>query len=207
MLPLLLFLAVTADRLVPVMFGNQWTGTIGPLRVLAITGMLRSVSRPIGAANEALGFVWYQTLIQCCTVALIVVGIALLAPWGLTAAAMGVLGATIVHTALNMNMLVRFTPIAWSDLARSVGPSLATSAAVAGAVTAAHVAAVSGGVTRAGYLMTIDVATACVSYFALLLWTPFASVADVVQESVDDLVPWVRRVLPFGVLRPSGHAG
>jgi hypothetical protein len=160
------------------------------------------MSRPISAANEALGFVWRQVAIQVSGLTVLLVGIALGAQWGLTAASFGVLVASTFGVFLNCRMLVRFTPVTAQDIWRAAWPSWVTAAILGVVVAAAHFALERGGVTRPGLQFTGDVVVASITYPILLIWTPFRSVAKVVRESVDDLVPWVARAFPFGSLRP-----
>jgi O-antigen/teichoic acid export membrane protein len=200
--PLLMFVAVSADRLVPTLFGDQWGPAIGPLRVLAVSGMARSMARPIYAATEALGYVWRQVALSIVSLSVLVTGIAVGSRWGLTAASLGVLCATFLNVWLTINVLQRFSPVNKLDIWRSVWPSLATASLLGLAVAAEHWTLVQLGITRTGFLFAGDFATVAVVYPALLIWTPFASVAKVVRDSADDLVPWVVRRFPFGVFKP-----
>jgi len=202
-LPLLMFMAVTADRLVPTLFGPQWGAAVGPLRVLAIAGMVRSMARPIHAANQALGFVWQQVAIQVCSLALLLVGIAVGSRWGLTVASLSVLMIATLGFVLGIAMLVRASAVTKLDIWRAAWPSWATSAILAAVVGAAHFILVKRGVVRPGAQFAGDVMVAAIVYPVLLVWTPFRSVAKVVQQSADDLVPWLRRIVPFGALRPD----
>jgi O-antigen/teichoic acid export membrane protein len=202
-LPLLMFIAVTAERLVPTMFGDQWGASVGPLQVLAIAGMVRSSARPINAAIQALGFVWQQVAIQVSSLILLLVGIAVGSWWGLTVASLAVLIAAVFGVACSVPILVRNTPVTKLDLWHASWPSLATSAILAVAVTAVHVALLRQGVTRPGLQFTGDAIVAAIVYPALLIWTPFRSISKVVHDSVEDLAPWVARAFPYGSLRPT----
>ena len=183
-----MFIAVTADRLVPTAFGAQWGPAIGPLRVLAITGMVRSMARPIHSANQALGFVWRQVAIQVATVALLLAAIALGSRWGLTAASLSVPDRRRFSFVLGGAMLVRLTPVTTLDIWRAAWPSWATSAILAVAVAAVHFILVKRGVVSPGVQFAGDAIVAAIVYPVLLIWTPFRSVATVVRQSADDLV-------------------
>ena len=205
--PVLMFSAVTADRLIVVLFGQQWVPAVGPFQVLAVTGMLRSVRRPVSAAGESLGLVWIQAGMQGLSVVLMVVGVAIGAHWGLMAGAVGVLAADIANYSMSVWLLTRYSTVRWIDLWRSAWPSLATAVALAIIVTAVNVALGHVSVNRDGLVLTADVVTAAIAYPALLLWTPYPSIAAVLLETVDDLAPWLRRYVRLGVLRtPAASA-
>ena len=73
--PILAFSGTAAEELIVVLFGPQWTMAVGPFRVLALVGMLRSAMRPMNAANEALGLVWLQTGQQLLSLTLMTIGV------------------------------------------------------------------------------------------------------------------------------------
>jgi O-antigen/teichoic acid export membrane protein len=211
--PVLLFAAATSDHLVVALFGRQWQPAIGPFRVLAFVGLLRSATRAVNAACESIGLVWLQTAFQALSVASVVAGVAVGSSWGLTAASGGVLVAAALSAALNIWLITRYTAVTARDLWHSCWPSLVTGSAMVFTILA-----VNFGLRRLfvmndwGYLLA-DCGTAAVVYPALLIWTPFVSIRTVVQESVDDLVPWLPRLLPLGALQvptpdivPAGDA-
>lgn len=204
--PLLLFSAVTADRLVVALYGPQWAPAVGPFQVLAIVGMIRGANRPVGAACESLGLVWVQVALQTLNLLLLIVGIVIGATWGLTPASIGVLVAASAHGILSMRLLSRHTTVSMLDIWWSFWPSLATALTMGLALVMVNGALRHLGVTSPWVLLAGDVVTAAVVYPALILWTPFRGVAMVVRESVDDVVPWLRRYVRCGVLRSAPEA-
>jgi len=201
--PLLLFSAVTADRLVVALYGVQWAPAIGPFQVLALVGMVRGASRPVGAACESLGLVWIQAALQGLDVLLLILGIVVGAKWGLTAASVGVLVAATANSVFSMRLLARHTTVSVFDLWSSFWPSLATAVGMGLAIVVVNVTLRHLAVTSAWALVAGDVATAVLVYPALILWTPFHGVKTVVRESVDDIAPWLRRYVRCGILRDA----
>ncbi len=53
--PIYLGISAFAPEIVMILFGSQWTETIPLLRILAIWGMLRSISNPVGSLIFAVG--------------------------------------------------------------------------------------------------------------------------------------------------------
>jgi O-antigen/teichoic acid export membrane protein len=199
--PLLWFCGVASDELVLVLFGAQWIAASGPFSALSAAGALRSAMRATHAANESLGLVWLQTLQQLAYAAMVVVGVAVGSRWGVTGAAVGVLPGVLVQLVFAVRLLTKHSQVTTRDLWLAIWPAVFKSA-----VMSAAVLGVRAGLHAAGLapwlvlLMMVIVAGA--TYGALLLWTPFSSVAAVVGESVDDLVPWLRRWIVVGALRP-----
>jgi O-antigen/teichoic acid export membrane protein len=194
--PILMVAMVSAEHIVPALFGSQWTPAIGPFRVLAVVGLVRTGTRPLYAANESLGFVWQQTGYQAISVAILVLGVAVGSRWGLTVASVGVLVAALVDAGLNGWLITRDTTITGGDLARACVPSLAIAGTMALAVLGVNAGLATQHVAGDWTYLLSDVATAAVLYPALLLWAPFASIRAIVRESIEDVAPGLRRWLP-----------
>jgi O-antigen/teichoic acid export membrane protein len=201
MFPILCYAAVAADALVGVIYGTRWMPAVGPFQVLALAGVIRSAMRPVNSANEALGLVWLQTAQQVIYLLSIVIGVAIGAKWGLTAAATGVFVGILIHTSITIPMLLKHSEVTAGDLWNSVWPSGLTSAIMCGAVVLVR-ALVHMGMHAPSLKVdfVIMAVTAAVTYPALVLWTPFPSLADIVNETVDDVAPWLRRWVNVGVL-------
>lgn len=199
--PMLVFVAAGADHIVVALFGPQWEPAIGPFRVLACVGLLRSASRTVSMALEALGMVWLQTGVQVVSLSSMVAGVAVGSHWGLTGAAAGVLLASVIETCLNVWLLTRSSSVTPLDLLQSCWPSFATGSVVGAAIVGVNAGLRAASVTNDWVCLGADCAVAAVLYAVLLLWTPFASVRAVIKESVDDVAPWLRRICPVGVLR------
>jgi O-antigen/teichoic acid export membrane protein len=205
MFPVLCFSAVAADSLVVVLFGPRWVPAIGPFRILALAGVLRSAMRAVNAANEALGLVWFQTLQQAVYLLVIVAGVAIGSRWGVTTAAIGVLVGIAIDAAISIPLLVRHSDVTTADLWAATWPSALTSGAMCGIVLAARsVSHIIGPALTPWADIIVMGITAGITYPALVLWTPFHSLGAVVNESVDDVAPWIRRWIRLGVLRNRG---
>lgn len=125
---------------------------------------------------------------------------------GVTGAAVGVLPGVLVHLTIAVRLLTRHSTVTPGDLWSAVWPSVVTSAVMCAAVLGVE-AALQTVVFRPWLVLLAMIVTAGISYSALLLWTPFPTVAALVRESVDDLAPWVRRWITVGALRIRARDG
>jgi PST family polysaccharide transporter len=198
--PLLWFCGVAADELVLVLFGPQWLPAAGPFCALSAAGVLRSAMRATHAANESLGLVWLQTLQQLAYAVMVVIGVAVGSQWGVTGAAVGVLPGVLVQLAFAVRLLTKHSTVTLGDLWSAVWPAVFMSAVMSGAVLGVEFGLRAVGLAPWLILLAM-LTTAALAYGALLLWTPFPSVASVVRESVDDVAPWLRRWIAVGTLR------
>jgi O-antigen/teichoic acid export membrane protein len=201
--PLLIFAVVTADVLIVVLFGSQWVAAVGPFRVLAVAGLLSSAMRSVSAANEALGLVWYQTAQQALWLSVMVTGVAIGAQWGLTTAAMGVAFGWVVLTLTSVGLVARYSSLSVLDIWEAVMPPLVMSAVMGLAVAGVRAVLEAVSTSSPWLILPAAMVVAFVTYAAAVLWTPFPSVARIVVDSIDDIVPWLRRWFPVGILRAS----
>lgn len=201
--PILCFSAAAAEPLIVVIFGSQWAPAVGPFKVLALSGLLRSSMRAVNSANDALGLVWLQTLQQLVSLLVMVVGVAIGCRWGLTTASFGVALGTIVFAMMSVVFLVRHSTVTARDVWRASWPQLATSVAMCLVALGAD-ALLRLALTPPLWLtLLVMVVTAGLSLATMVLWTPFPSLRAVVLESVDDVAPWIRRLLPVGIMKHS----
>lgn len=199
--PILIVTAAAANHLIPALFGSQWIPSVTPFRILVFVGMIRMGTRAIYAANEALGAVWQQTAYQAVALAVLATGVAVGSRWGLEAASVGVLAAAAIDAWLNCRILERLTTVSISDLARALAPPAAIAAALGVSVIGVNVALGYLGATGDWTFLLVDALLVAVVYPASLLWGPFPSVRAIVQETIDEMAPSLRRWAPFS--KPS----
>jgi len=130
---------------------------------------------------------------------LVVAGVAVGSRFGLTAAAAGVLVAAMADAGLNCWTVCRYTSVAAPDLVRAWAPPLAIAVMLAAAVLAVNSGLAYLQVTRDWHFLLADVVTAALLYPALLFWTPFPSIREIVVESIDDIAPALRRWIPISL--------
>ena len=199
--PVLAFAGIAAEELIIVLFGPNWLPAVGPFRVMAIVGMLRSALRPLNAANDALGLVWLQTVHQLVFFVLMVTGVSIGLRWGVTGAAVGLLPAGLVNVVVVVRLLTRNSDVTTGDVCRAVWPASVMLGLMCMAVLAVRFLMDYMGSPGAWATLPAMLLVAGGTYVGLLLWTPFPTVAALVRESADDITPWIRRWVVVGVLR------
>jgi len=92
--PLLIGMCVVAEDFTLTLFGPNWVGMIGALRILAIAGLLTSLHKLSGAAIEASGKLRFEILVLAAYSALVAVGAYLGARIGIEAVSWAILVAS-----------------------------------------------------------------------------------------------------------------
>lgn len=88
-MPLLVLLMVSAEEVVLVLLGSQWTGTVPLFRILALAGIAQVVTHTIGWLFVSLGRVRRQAIWFLATRPLFVVAFIAGLPWGARGVAIG----------------------------------------------------------------------------------------------------------------------
>lgn len=104
--PVTVGVAVTADHLVPVVFGAQWTPAVVPLQVLACSG-------PALALMRLNGNLWEATGQAGLSLAMSAVGLGLLVPAFLVGVRYGVVGVATAYTATAYVGLLPAVVVLW----------------------------------------------------------------------------------------------
>ena len=107
----------------------------------------------------------------------------------------------VVDLCFTLQLLRRNSSVTLGDVYSALRPAALMTAGMCAAVLATRFLLLEVD-ARPWVRLVMMAAAGGVSYAAALLWTPFTSVAVIVRESVDDLVPWVRR-LGVGILREN----
>jgi len=88
--PLMCFFIAIAPELVPRVYGGAWRGAVGPAQIMAVAGMAYSIATGTGPLMVAVGKPRALLVWNLCELVLYAILVALLAPHGLTAVAIGV---------------------------------------------------------------------------------------------------------------------
>jgi PST family polysaccharide transporter len=189
-------LAAMGVPLFLVMFGPQWTAAIGPFQVLCAAGILKVYIAYVSAAVQAKGRVWGEVWRQALYVALIVVGVVIGSRWGLTAAAVGVLAATVIMTVLMCDLLLRVSSVTSGDIVVPQLPGLTCAIVVVVAIGSARLLlrAVSGGTPVFAQLL-VEAAVGGLAGCLFLLFCPFKDGRNLVRETLVDFAPAIGRTL------------
>lgn len=201
--PALLTCIVIAEPLFEVLYGQQWSAAVLPFQVLCIGGMLKLLNAYSSQANEAVGAVWNQAARQAIGTVFVAIGATmgtLLA--GIVGAAVGVTVAFAILTIGMQDLVRRATHLSWGALLAPQVPGL-----MGGVLIATLLGAMEWGLATyrpawpAWQRLASEVLTGGVVYAAYVLFSPFATVREIVGETITDLLPprAVRLLARFGV--------
>jgi teichuronic acid exporter len=184
-MPAFAALAVSADDLFIVAFGERWRPSVLPFRILCAVGVLKLLNAYASSAAQARGWIWSEVWRQIVYASLIVGTIVAASRWGIVGAAVGVLAATVVMFVLMQQMLMRATGLAVRDALEPIVPAVGAAAAVAAG--ALGVRLLMGGVHHRWMVLLAQLGAAAVTYLLYLWLTRVPEVRALLQELQGDL--------------------
>jgi PST family polysaccharide transporter len=121
--PALVFLVLCGPAVVRLLYGEAWSGSGVPLQVMAVAGMFVSISVALRGLINAQGLLPQLLKVHLINLVVIACVVLALAPFGLTAVAVGITVREAVNVWL-MARILRATQVAFSvrELARIVAP-------------------------------------------------------------------------------------
>jgi len=186
--PVLAGMVVAAPELVVGLFGPAWQGSVVPLQVLAVVGVL-SMGYPVSTnVANAQGRVYAVSLrTGVFLVAILVLGF-LATPWGIVGVSAAVTAAHGIMYVLMSGLALRSLGLSWGRFGRAHLPGLVLALEVAAAALL-----VRWGLVRAD-LPDLAVLAALVATCALTLWAGFRTLPVSVRP--DELIESLRQGLP-----------
>lgn len=156
--PVMVFIAVCAPIIIPMIFGGQWAESIVPAQALAVAGILTtgaSLDHGLlyGLGRPGIWFV-YAVVIDFLTVAMTF----LMAPRGLGAVAMGFVVVALFATIVRWPLIGWQLRMSWGRLAAQFGRAVLLSVATGAVSTAAYMMA-----CRYGNIMALSAAGLAIS--------------------------------------------
>lgn len=118
--PALVLLAVTAPELVPVVFGKQWFGSIIPIQVMALSGLLRPIFNPSGALIKAFGRVYQEMWLQMFYALTLAAGALIGVRWGIIGVSAGASAALMITCIPIMYLIQVCCSASAVDIAKAV---------------------------------------------------------------------------------------
>jgi PST family polysaccharide transporter len=183
-------LIVIAPQLIVVLFGDQWTASADPFRLLCIAGALKLLNTYASSIIQATGRVWAEVWRQLILIALTVGGILAFRSWGPTGAAAAVVLATLVMSVLMHSLLGRIANLSWSGMLRPLTPAVLCAGGVAGVALLVEAALKLPNPTAPPWLLlACQVPLAALFGFAFVLFAPFQELRVVVRDVTRDLAP------------------
>ena len=205
--PLLSGMVVAAPHMILGLLGPNWEGSILPLQILGLVGVL-STGYPLSTnVANAVGRVYavsFRTGIFA--LAIIVLGFLAL-PWGLPGVAVAVTVAHLVMYILMSGLALRSLDVSWRRFGRAHLPGLLVGAEVGIAAIAGRIVLEAIGLPHFAILVLLIVVCAVAAYVGLRTF-PVGVRPDpllsVLRESLPRLPSFVQRILNT-ILEPNGH--
>jgi PST family polysaccharide transporter len=130
-LPLGVALCVLAEPVVGLTFGDQWDGTVEPMRLLAVWAVAVTVGIPAGTAYKATGRARVILALSVPATAALVVALALLADHGIVTVARCVLAVTVVYDVGGLLLAARMLGVGTRRIGGAILPSALAACAMA----------------------------------------------------------------------------
>jgi teichuronic acid exporter len=165
--PISIGLALTAEDLVPIMLGEQWSGAIVPLQLLAVYGAFQSVAPLLNRVLAVIGETRFNMHIAMATLVVLPAAFIIATRWGLA----GVAAAWLVVPVLQLPIFLRLRRrIALSplDYLRSLWPAVSSVGVMTGAILLLHRWTATHGLSP-GTSLLLTVATGAVVYCGTIL--------------------------------------
>ena len=205
--PLMAGVVVAAPHMILGLLGPNWEGSIVPLQVLGLVGIL-STGYPLSTnVANAVGRV-YAVSLRTGIFALAIVVFGFLAlPWGLAGVAVAVTAAHVVMYVLMSGLALRSLDIPWSRFGRAHLPGLLIGAEVGFAAILGRLLFEAIGLPHFAILVLLILVCAVATYVGLRTF-PVGVRPDpllsVLRESLPRLPNFVQRILNT-ILEPNGH--
>jgi teichuronic acid exporter len=187
-------LATVAPHLLVVALGERWEPAVLPFQVLCVAFALKLLNQYATAAAQAKGWIWPQVWRQIVQILCIIVGVYFAAPWGIAAASLAVLGASIVQFFLTQSMMRRATGLGWADILAPQTPALAISAALVSVLWGIDAYLATKGAAHA-VVLAAQVGSAAVLLLAFARWCPFQDTRTLMHDIVSDFSPRIAGVV------------
>jgi PST family polysaccharide transporter len=122
-LPVSFGLAIAAEPIVRVVFGDQWLEAIPVMRVLALYAWLYSVGYHVGGVYKAIGRPDIVLKLSIFSIIIIIPALLVGSRWGIIGVAFGHLTAMIIRRAVSLTIATRFVKVTIADMLEQLKPS------------------------------------------------------------------------------------
>jgi PST family polysaccharide transporter len=187
-LPIIFGMIATAEPLVLVILGSQWTPVIPVLQILAPVGLIQSISTTVSHIYTVKGrtgvlFVW-----SILTTAITLVGVVIGLRFGVTGVAIGYLATNVILAYPNFAVPLRFIDLNVWSLVKTIWPSIWMSFLM-------FLAAAAGVHVLRLYLpslavLLITTAVGASIYVGLLSWRKPPALCELLDIIHEELVPY-----------------
>jgi PST family polysaccharide transporter len=207
--PLIAGMVVAAPHMILGLLGPNWEGSVLPMQVLGLVGIL-STGYPLSTnVANAVGRV-YAVSLRTGIFALAIVVLGFLAlPWGLVGVSVAVTAAHVVMYVLMSGLALRSLDISLPRFLRAHLPGLLIGTEVGLTALAGRVLLEGIGLSHFAILVVLVLLCAVVTYVGLRSFPTGVRpdpLLSVLRESLPRLPDFVQRVLNT-ILEPNGHSG
>ena len=192
-LPTAVALFILAEPVVLAVFGDQWHGSVGPMRILTLYALAVTLGIPAGTAYKATGNAGVLLKLAIPRAILVVSSIALLVDEGMVAVAACQAGAAALFALIGLMVAMQMLDLRPGQIVAALWPAAATAAAAGASTVLAELI-----FERPWPTLAVAVPAGAAAY-AVALW----SVApDVIAEARDAIR--IRRPPPVSTARVPG---
>lgn len=179
--PVLVIAVVTAPELIPTVFGDQWKPSVLPTQILTFVGLCGITATPTGAVVKGVGRVYGEAWRQLLYGVMIGTGAWFCSPYGISAVALAVVGATAIHYTLMAQLVWSAIGFGLTDYLRAYRGPLITSAIAAGVSLLIRMAMLGAGYQPAVVLLATIIPASLVAWL-LTVYLPFQEVKEALHE-------------------------
>lgn len=133
-MPIVVLVAVFADKAVRIVLGEQWMGATDIVRALALGILFEPVAQSVGPAMVSCGRTKEYFWIGLSTSIVLVVGLIVGSIWGAIGAAFGRSAAVLGGTLVSIRLGLRYTSVSVSRIVKKVSTTLAVALCAGGIV-------------------------------------------------------------------------
>jgi len=179
---------VVSTDIVMVLLGDQWTGAVPVLRVLALAVCFNLLTHLAAVTCEATARLNIKIQIQVLHIGLLVLFFWLLFDYGLVGIAIGFLMAECVRHVAYALTVHRALEMSWANQMRAYGPALTNALVIGGVLYGVSAATTAAGWPLAGRF-ALELGVSALLLAGLILYGPLASVRDDIGRMLDRLAP------------------
>ncbi|HQV33431.1 MAG TPA: lipopolysaccharide biosynthesis protein, partial [Calditrichia bacterium] len=111
--PILVGMMLLTEEFILVIYGDAWTATITPLRIMCLAGIFVSFDPLLSSVLTSAGFVKYSAYRQIFEVALLAVACYIGSFWGITGVAWATVVLSVAVVLIMMQLLKKMSRIGW----------------------------------------------------------------------------------------------
>lgn len=170
--PFLVGLWWVGEQFVGVVYGDKWLPVVEPMRIIVLSGVLRTIWIPCGVALKAQGrliqLVVGEAIGLVLTIVLVLIGL----HWGLNGVAWALVASTVFYAAYSYAMVWRAIPTRLIDLVKAAMPASLLNGFLFAVLAVAHRALEANSVGHPAAVLIAMTAIGGIAYAVMFLFFP-----------------------------------